>query len=140
MNRKDFLKQIGFGAGAMMATYCLGSLTSCGTNGVLPSGNVNFTIDLSDPAYTSLANVGGWIKKDNVVIAHVEQDVYVAVTQVCSHEGLKRIAYRSGSKDFYCDAHGAVFGTNGSGKNSAAKAGLIVYNLDMSGSLMHVYS
>ncbi len=140
MNRKEFLQNLGLSAGALLATYCLGGLSACSSEGVQPTGSVDFIIDLNDAAYAALNDVGGFIKKDGVVIAQTSADVFVAVTQICSHEGLKRIEYRKSKNDFYCGAHGASFSTSGSGNNSAAKAGLKVYNIDISGSQLHVYS
>ena len=44
INRKQFLSKLGLGTGAIMATYCLGSLSSCDDeDDDYIGGEVNFT-------------------------------------------------------------------------------------------------
>jgi len=139
MNRKEFLQKMGFSAGAIAATYCLG-LTGCmQQQGIKPSGSVDFTIDISQSQYSALKNVGGYIRTNDVVIAHTEQDVYVAVTQICSHQGQPQVMYRSGSNDFFCTVHGATYNVNGKGTNSFGRNGLTTYQVDVSGTQLHVH-
>ncbi|WP_421874796.1 ubiquinol-cytochrome c reductase iron-sulfur subunit [Marinoscillum sp.] len=139
MNRKDFLKRMGLSGSAIIATYCLGGLmTSCGED-VSPAADVDFTLDLTDSKYASLTTVGGWVKTNNVVIAYVDTDLYVAVTQVCSHEGQKQVTYRSSSEEFYCTAHGARFSLSGKGLNGNGSKGIRVYQTELNGTELHVF-
>ncbi len=140
MNRKDFLKRLGLSGSAIIATYCLGGLATSCSNDISPASDVDFTLDLSDSQYTDLTTVGGWIKTNEVVIAHVDVDLYVAVTQVCSHEGERKITYRSSSEEFYCTAHGARFSTSGKGLNGNGSKGIKVYNTELLGTELHVFS
>lgn len=134
MNRIEFLKSLGLGAGAIMATHCLGGCTD--DNTVAPAAD--FTIDLSNSSYNSLNTVGGWTIVNQIVIARVDTNTFVAVTQKCSHEGLFQVTYRAGNKDFYCTAHGATFNTSGGGTNSNGKNGLKVYNTSLNGTILSV--
>ena len=139
MNRKDFLKKMGFSAGAIMATYCFGGLTtSCSSDAVGPSG-IDFTIDLTEASNAALQNVGGFVRVNNVVIAQVAEDDYVAVTQVCSHEGEKQVSYRASKNDFYCSAHGATFDINGKGTNNNGNRGIKVYTTELNGPSLRVF-
>ena len=139
MNRKDFLKRMGFSAGAILATYCFGGLTtSCQSDNIGPSG-IDFTLDLTQTDYSALQNVGGYVKVNNVVIAQVATDDYVAVTQICSHEGEKQVYYRANKNDFYCSAHGAEFDLNGKGLNNNGKRGIKVYTTELNGNELRVF-
>ncbi|XOV94723.1 MAG: ubiquinol-cytochrome c reductase iron-sulfur subunit [Bacteroidota bacterium] len=142
MNRNEFLRGLGLSTGAIVATYCMGSLTSCEDRfaGVTPSGTIDFTLDLSNSSYSTLLNKGGWIRTQNVVIAHTPDDNYVAVTQICSHEGQRQVGYRPSNNDFYCSAHGALFDINGNGENANGRRGIQVYNVSLEGTMLRVYS
>lgn len=140
IKRKDFLKRMGLSASAIVATYCLGGLaTSCKSDNTT-AGDVDFTLDLTSSAASSLSSVGGWLKTNGVVIAHVDTDTYVAVTQVCSHEGKSKVTYRASNEDFYCTEHGARFDLNGKGLNSNGSKGIHVYNTSIDGDILRVYS
>ena len=48
---------------------------------------VDFTLDLDESAYDALNAVGGYVRINKVVIAAVSEGTFVAVTQICSHQG-----------------------------------------------------
>ena len=64
---------------------------------------------LDDAAHDALKKVGGYVRKNKVVIARVSEGNFVAVTQICSHQGAESITFRSTNSDFYCTKHGAIF-------------------------------
>ena len=141
INRKQFLSKLGLGTGAIMATYCLGSLSSCDDeDDDYIGGEVNFTLDLDESAYDALNAVGGYVRINKVVIAAVSEGTFVAVTQICSHEGKEKVTYRSSNNDFYCTEHGAIFDLEGKGLNSNGSKGILIYNTSLSGTLLRVYS
>jgi len=140
INRKQFLSKLGLGTGAIMATYCLGSLISCDDDDDYISGEVDFTLDLDESAYDALNTVGGYVRINKVVIAAVSEGTFVAVTQICSHEGKEKVTYRSSNNDFYCTEHGAIFDLEGKGLNSNGSKGILIYNTSLSGTLLRVYS
>lgn len=140
MNRKDFLKQVGFSGAAIFATYCMGGLSGCSSSGLSPASNVDFTLDLSLAENAALKNKGGFLIKNSVVVAYTTQGSYVAVTQVCSHEGRQEVTYRSAQNNFYCTAHGALFDTSGNGLNSEGRGGLKLYNVQLTNNLLRIYS
>lgn len=139
INRNEFLKNLGLKGAALMAVYCGASgLSSCkNEDGVTPSvvaGTQLLSLDLSTT--TALKNVGGYIQSNNVVVAQVSAGKYIAVTQVCSHEGKKEVVFQSG--EFYCTAHGARFDTAGKGLNGNGSGGLKIYTVTVSGTTLKV--
>ena len=141
INRKQFLSKLGLGTGAIMATYCLGSLSSCDDeDDDYIGGEVDFTLDLDESAYDALNAVGGYVRINKVVIANVSEGTFVAVTQICSHQGAENITFRSLNNDFYCTQHGAIFDLDGKGLNSTGTKGILIYNTSLSGTLLRVYS
>jgi len=139
INRNQFLSKLGLGTGAIMATYCLGSLISCDDDDYI-GGEVDFTLDLDDSAYDALNALGGYMRINKVVIAAVSEGTFVAVTQICSHQGAENITFRSLNNDFYCTQHGAIFDLDGKGLNSNGSKGILIYNTSLSGTLLRVYS
>ncbi|MDC1516924.1 Rieske 2Fe-2S domain-containing protein [Cyclobacteriaceae bacterium] len=140
INRKQFLSKLGLGTGAIMATYCLGSLISCDDDDDYIGGEVDFTLDLDESAYDALNAVGGYVRINKVVIAAVSEGTFVAVTQICSHQGAENVTFRSLNNDFYCTQHGAIFDLEGKGLNSNGSKGILVYKTSLSGTLLRIYS
>lgn len=140
MNRKEFLKSIGFGAAAAMAVSSLELLNSCmNQNGIAPSGKVDFTIDINNAPYTALKSNGGYIVKDGVVIARTDNGSFAAVTVVCSHQGNPYIYFDPSTNEFACPVHGARYSTTGKGLNSFGSNGLKTYSVEVTGTQLHVY-
>jgi cytochrome b6-f complex iron-sulfur subunit len=140
MDRKEFLKSLGFSAAAIVAVASLNSLSGCTTAGnPNPSAKADFTIDLTDPAYASLKTAGGYIVKDGVVVARTSGGTYAAVTVVCSHQGNPYVMFDGNSNTFYCPVHGARYSTTGQGLNANGRNGLKTYTVDVNGTQLHVY-
>lgn len=154
MNRMEFLKSLGFKGASLFAVYCAASgLSSCvnesmnpvlptdptgGTNGGTSGGNANeLVLDLSSATYSKLNTVGNYVIVNSIVIARVSQTAFAAVTQVCSHEGKKKVYFKSG--EFYCPEHGARFDTAGKGLNSKGSGGLKTYRTELSGTTLKVF-
>ena len=140
INRKQFLNKLGLGVGAIMATYCLGGLTNCNEGSDIIVPDVDFILNLDDSAYDALKTVGGYVRKNKVVIALVSEGNFVAVTQICSHQGAESVTFRSTNTDFYCTRHGAIFDLQGNGLNSNGSKGIMVYKTSLSGKDLRIYS
>ncbi|WP_044171952.1 Rieske (2Fe-2S) protein [Flectobacillus major] len=138
MTRFEFLKSAGFGGAALMTL-----LTSCSKNSeVSPTtgstGSVDFTLDLAATSNASLANSGGYVISNGVVVARTSQGTYVAATNTCSHEAKKKVIFSNG--EFYCTEHGARYSTTGTGLNSYGANGLTVYKTELTGTSLRIYS
>ncbi|OYU94621.1 MAG: (2Fe-2S)-binding protein [Bacteroidetes bacterium B1(2017)] len=135
MKRREFLSSIGVGAAFALTASCLGSCKKTDT-----PASVDFTIDLTNSAYTALKTNGGYIIKDSVVIAKTTAGAYAAATVICSHEGQQKIYYNKSVNQWNCSAHGAAFSMDGSGLNGNGKNGLTIYKTTLTGNSLRVYS
>jgi len=142
MNRLEFLKKMGLGGGALLAVYCTGgTLGGCKKKSAVPqSSNQDFTLDLTNASYSNLKNNGSYVVVNSVVVAKTTTGNYVAVTQICSHQGQSNVVYVQSSNIFYCSSHGAEFDTTGKGLNSNGSGGLKTYNAVLTGNSLHIYS
>jgi nitrite reductase/ring-hydroxylating ferredoxin subunit len=139
MNRNDFLQKISLGAAFALTVGCLGACSQDeNMASPLPSGDVDFDVDLNDAANAALLTSGGYIIKNKVVIAKDTQGEYVAATQRCSHEGLYRVIYKN--NEWYCPEHGAKYNLQGTGLNSDGRKGLTVYKTELNGTILRIFA
>lgn len=146
MERKYFLKTLGAGAAFAIAFPCLGA---CSKDKVDEEGNtpvptgVDFTIDLQSAEGLKLAENGGFIRKNLVVVAKNLEGDFVAASQVCSHQGYDEVQFtKQDGGIFYCGVHGSRFEQNGTPinkvDNQPAKA-LKVFKTEVTGTMLHVF-
>ena len=138
----EFLKSLGLKGASLFAVYCAASgLSSCVNESMDPStptggtGN-ELVLDLNSAAYSKLTTVGNYVIVSGVVIARVSATAFAAVTQVCSHEGQRKVVFNAG--EFYCPVHGARFDTAGKGLNSTGSRGLKTYATTLDGTTLKV--
>ncbi len=147
MERKQFLRSLGAGAAFALTFPCLQGCSNdeADTPGnivVEPTG-VDFTIDLTASEASKLADNGGFILKDLVVVAKNLEGQFVAASQVCSHQAYDQVRFVTNDGGiFYCDVHGSRFEQNGSPLNqvdgNTAKQ-LKVYNTELNGDILRVF-
>ena len=142
MNRMEFLKSLGLKGASLFAVYCAASgLSSCINESMDPTtttggtGN-ELTLDLTSATYSKLNTTGNYVIVSGIVIARVSATAFAAVTQVCSHEGQRKVVFNAG--EFYCPAHGARFDTAGKGLNSTGSRGLKTYATLLEGTTLKV--
>ncbi|QJW88185.1 Rieske 2Fe-2S domain-containing protein [Spirosoma taeanense] len=133
MKRGEFLRSLGLSSAALMAFYCMGTLSSCSGSDDDPApavnssagltgnadttkGAINFTLDLTNADFKALKTEGQYVKAGSVIVANTKGNKYVAIQRLCSHELQDGISYRLASDDFGCSVHGSVFATNGAVK------------------------
>lgn len=142
MNRMEFLKSLGLKGASLFAVYCAASgLSSCVNESMDPTNPTGVTgnelvLDLNSAAYSKLNTVGNYVIVSGIVIARVNATAFAAVTQVCSHEGQRKVVYNVG--EFYCPSHGARFDTAGKGLNSTGSRGLKTYACLLEGTTLKV--
>lgn len=130
IDRKEFLRRMGFGGAALMAV-----LTSCGSaETVTPSGT---TIDLSTT--TALSKVGGYVKTGNVIVARIASGdtsaAFAAVARICPHENKDRMVYQASIERFVCTEHQWMFKTNGKGDGNGS---ITAYTVTLSGTTLTI--
>ncbi len=101
-----------------------------------PSTNVLLTVDLTTAGAAKLKSNGGYIIKNNIVVAKNLNGEYVAATLICSHDLLKQIVFKN--DEYYCTAHAARFDQSGKGLNSKGKKGLKIYGTSVNGSILSI--
>ena len=142
MNRMEFLKSLGLKGASLFAVYCAASgLSSCVNESMDPTNPTGVTgneliLDLTLAAYTKLNTVGNYVIVSGIVIARVSTSTFAAVTQVCSHEGQRKVVYNAG--EFFCPAHDARFNTAGKGLNANGSRGLKTYVCLLEGNILKV--
>jgi cytochrome b6-f complex iron-sulfur subunit len=133
IDRKDFMKQVGMGFGAIMLLNCLQSCAEKDIPDPTPgvtTGKVDFSINITDAANTALGTKGGFlvVKDKKVIIARTNADTWIAVSSACTHEGTT-VGYRKASDDFLCPNHGAEFKNTGAVQKGPATKALTKYNV-----------
>ena len=139
MDRKSFLQQIGLSSAAVFTTACL---AACGKSDVAVTPaptNVDFTIDLTASGSAPLANAGGYIYSQGIIIAKTTAGTYLAVSQVCTHLGVT-VIYEGQQQRFYCASHGATFSNTGAVTMGPAMRNLQQYNTAVNGTSLRVFS
>ncbi len=134
MNRKQFFATLGISAAAIEA---ISLLDSCSRD---EQQQVNFTIDLTDPQYSDLLNIGGYkVINSSVIVAKDQNGNYVALSAICTHQQCT-VEFQGFSNEFVCPCHQSHFDTNGGVTMGPATAPLTQYNVQLSGNFLHVYS
>lgn len=151
LSRGQFLKQLGLSSGALMAFYCLGTVTACTSSdedpapsGTTNTGNtsskVDFTLDLTTNDFSKLKTEGNYVYKDKIIVANIKGGSFVALSKACTHEGTD-VQYRLSQNDFFCPNHGSEFSTSGAVEKSPASKALTLYKteLDATGNKLRVF-
>ncbi len=136
MTRAEFLKIAGFGAFVTVSMYCLGG---CANSVPTAPTNVDFTIDLTDPANSALNSNGGYIVKNSITIARTADGSFVAVSAICTHQG-KTVEFDQSSNIFHCPAHNSYFSLNGTVLSGPASQPLAQYKTTLTGNSLRIYS
>ena len=143
MERKAFFSSLGFSAGmiflAPVMTSCSKSEDTTTTDSTPNTSAVDFTLDLTSSAYSSLNSNGGSVIKNNIIIAKTSSGAFVAVSAVCTHQG-STIGFESAASRFHCPNHGSNFATDGSVINGPALTALKKYNTQLTGTNLRVYA
>lgn len=143
MERKQFLRSLGAGAAFAIVFPCVGACSSDDTAEVSELEGVDFSIDLEAPEASGLEVNGGFIVKNQVVVAKNLEGVFVAATQVCSHQQYKTVTFVSEDGGiFYCDVHGSRFSQEGAPLNtisSSVPKPIKIYNTTLNGTILRVH-
>jgi cytochrome b6-f complex iron-sulfur subunit len=138
ISRKEFLSLLGLSSAAVALTYCFGGCQPA-SNGPTAPTNVDFTLDLTNAAYSALNSNGGYVYNQGVIVARTINGTFVAVSQTCTHAG-GTVVYDKNINDFYCPVHGSVFSTSGSVINGPAASPLAKYNTSLTGTSLRVFA
>ncbi len=139
MERKEFLTLIGHTTSLLF----MGCLAACskseGTGSTAAPSNVDFTLDLSQPANTALNTNGGYLYSNGLIVARTLTGAYIAVQQVCTHESFS-VVYQPSAHRFYCSRHGGTYSEAGEVTGGPPPRALAVYHTAFTNTLLRVYS
>ena len=125
---------------APVATSCSKDSESApGGNNNNNNSSVDFTLDLSTPAYSALNSNGGSVIKDSIIIARTSSGIYVALSSICTHQG-STIGFESSANRFHCPNHGSNFSIDGAVINGPATSSLKRYNTQLNGTSLRIYA
>lgn len=155
LNRAEFLRSLGLSTGALMALYCMGTLTSCSKGGDDPTpatpttpttgitgnsdpskGAVDFTLDLTNANFSKLTTQGEFVQVGSIVVANAKGTM-VALSNVCTHQG-GTLQYRAATNDFRCDLHGGLYSTTGAVLASPPTVAVKAYKATQTGNSLKV--
>ncbi len=134
MERKDFFKIIiaSVAAGSMIS-YLEGCKKS---NSGLDAPSVDFTLDISQSANSTLQNSGGSLVSNQVIIINNGGN-YVALSDICTHQGCS-VGYDSSRQKINCPCHGASFNLSGAVLGGPTSSSLKQYTVSKNGNILHI--
>jgi cytochrome b6-f complex iron-sulfur subunit len=137
MERRKFLSFMGVGAAGVVVGELLARCTKASdtTSTPLPTGGI--TLDLTSSTYSGLKNVGGVVTvNNNIIVAHVSTGEYVALSNICTHQGCT-VGF-DGVSSFPCPCHGAKYSKTGSVINGPATSPLKKYTTTLNGNSLTI--
>ena len=164
VSRGEFIRSLGMSSAALMAFYCMGTLSSCkgsdpapapvvitpgtgggGTGGTntgvtgnatASGGAIDFTIDLANTNFTSLKTAGSFVNVGELIVFNAA-GTYRALSRTCTHAG-GNLSFQAASNDLICNIHGGLFNTDGSVKRSPPTMGVRAYTATLTGDKLQV--
>jgi cytochrome b6-f complex iron-sulfur subunit len=134
MERRHFFKNFALGGSLLLTAPVI--FNACSDNSD-DGNNGGITVDLNDPAYTTLKTVGGFAYKDNIIVIRSTDTVYVALSKICTHQGCT-VGYSSSNNNLPCPCHGSLYSINGTVINGPAPNPLKKYNVGVNGNILTI--
>jgi nitrite reductase/ring-hydroxylating ferredoxin subunit len=142
MERKDFLRSLGAGAAFALTFPCINGCSSDSEDlemKPVPTG-IDFTVDLNSQEGSGLQNNGDFILKNDVVVVKNLEGVFVAVSQICSHQQTDQVRFLEDNGGiFRCSTHGSEFDQNGNPLNTVTSNPLKTFNTEVNGNILRVF-
>ncbi len=146
MDRKQFIRKLGVGTGAIFFVTCIGACSSSDSDDPNPNpnpppgpGKLDFTFDVTTD---SNLQANGWTVRNGAIIAKSGTG-YVAYDSSCPHQG-NVLTFNASNNTFPCSQqgpdHGSVFDINGSRIRGPATSNLRKYNTTLTGNNLRVFA
>lgn len=163
LSRGEFIRSLGMSSAALMAFYCLGTLSSCKGSDPAPApvvitppppggggstntgvtgnasasaGAIDFTVDLANANFTALKTAGNFVNVGDLIVFNAA-GTYNALSRTCTHAA-GNLSFRAATNDLVCNVHGGLFNTNGSVKQSPPNVGVKAYVTLLTGDKLQV--
>ena len=138
MERKEFLKKTFALCG--LSLLPIGIMESCSKQSYGGPSNVNFTLDLTNAANSSLKSVGGAVSVNGVIVIHTNAGAYSALSATCTHAGCT-VGYDSRSATIICPCHGGTYNAStGAVISGPPPSALTKYTVTQAGNILTVKS
>jgi cytochrome b6-f complex iron-sulfur subunit len=142
--RREFCAHaVSFVAIGTLLENCGGSPTSPSSIPALPTVNAavaNNTITLAVDSASPLSAVGSAVLLETssakLLVAHVAQDTFNAMTAICTHEACTVERYQSGT--FTCPCHGSQYNTSGAVVKGPAPTSLRRFNTSFTNNVLTI--
>lgn len=142
MERKDFLVQLGMGAGSLILSCCVAGCSKSGDDNTPPqppsATPVDFSFDVTADANLSSR---GWTTRNNVIIAR-SGTTYLAFEASCPHQSFA-LTYNGSTQTFPCSntgsGHGSVFDKEGKRIAGPAPRDLKKYQVQLTGNTLRIF-
>ena len=139
MDRKEFLTLIGISTGGLVLASCMGACNQMGVSPTTTPLIVDFTLNLTDQANSTLKKKGGYLYSNGVIVAQTMAGGYIAVSAACTHQG-QYVQYISSNNLFYCNAHSSSFSNTGAVTGGPAPSNLQQMKTTLIGTSLRVQS
>jgi cytochrome b6-f complex iron-sulfur subunit len=138
MERKEFLKKSLALCG--LSLIPAGIMESCSKQSYAGPTNVNFTLDLTQSANSSLKTVGGALIVNGVIIIRASVATFDALSATCTHAGCT-VGYDSARANIVCPCHGGTYNpSTGAVISGPPPSALTKYTATLSGNTLTVKS
>ena len=138
MERKEFLKKSIALCG--LSLIPAGIMQSCTKQSFAGPTNVNFTIDLTNPANASLNNIGGSLVINGVIVIRSGNITFNALSATCTHGGCT-VGYNAKGIIIVCPCHGGTYNpTTGAVLAGPPPSALTKYTVTQDGNILTVKS
>lgn len=134
----------------LIAGFCLLVFAQCNEKqqGPIPFVAVDRYIGLNEPAFANLLPIGGWVYisggSKGIIVFHKAIDEYVAYDRNCTFDAygncvtLSVIPAEQAAKDSCCNSKFSLF--TGTVLNGPATIGMVQYQTELSGQVLHIYN
>jgi cytochrome b6-f complex iron-sulfur subunit len=138
MERKEFLRTTFAMCG--LALIPAGIIESCTKQNFGGPTNVNFTLDLTNPANASLNSVGGSVIANGVIVVRLNTTTFEALSATCTHQGCT-VGYNASRQTMVCPCHGGTYNaTTGAVISGPPPSALTKYVTTLNGNILTVKS
>lgn len=143
MKRKEFIKKFAVGGSILFTAPVLFNSCSSDDEDLEPNNPNNpktpneIVIDLNATSSANLANVGGYIYSETLLVFRTGTDTYMALSKACTHTGCD-VVYNHAAGNVPCTCHGSKFTTSGTVTTGPATSDLKQYTVVKDGTSLKI--
>lgn len=138
-SQNEFLKKKGITFRGLLAVFGFGFgiFSSSSKKDTTPEPK-DFTISLDNATYSIVGTVGNFVITKEETNVGKANNAFLAVTQIGRHEGVKKVAILTSTKDIHYAKRAATLSIQGKGTINNGNKGLNVYSTPLSGNALRI--